>query len=105
MKISKRDARKKNKIRKFEIIKSRFSPEEALELISDIIENKISFHKLKILQSKEYTGKTNKVSEKRIRELSKILRDIKKFCIKQDKTKRVLNVNALLTIEVIDSKE
>lgn len=97
--------KQKNEIRTYEIIKNSFSPMEAIEIISDIIDNKISFHKLKILQSKEYTGKTDRVSEKRIRELRKILSEIKKFCLKINKTKCILNINAVLTIETLKVKE
>lgn len=105
MNTIKKGKRKTNEIRNFEIINSHFSPNEALEIISEIIHNKISFHTLKILQSKEYTGKTDKFSEKRIRELRKILKEIKKYCLKYDKPKYLLKVNALLTIEVFKPKE
>lgn len=105
MNTIKKGKRKTKEIRNFEIIKSNFSPNEAVEIISEIIHNKISFHTLKILQSKEYTGKTDKFSEKRVRELRKILKEIKNYCLKYDKSKYFLKVNALLTIEASKRKE
>ena len=58
-----------NKTSSLKFIEGRFNPEEANTLLLTILKNKIDFHELKNIQSKEREGSTDNNALQRIQEL------------------------------------
>ena len=58
-----------NKTSSLKFIDGQFSPEEANTLLLTILKNKIDFHELKNIQSKEREGASNNTALQRIQEL------------------------------------
>ena len=85
-------------IQSVKFIKGVFSPDEAKEVLLNLITHKINFHSLKNFSSEERFGKSIEGSQKRIAELreskEKIV-NLVEFAIKENK-----NIDIVSTIEI-----
>jgi hypothetical protein len=60
----------------YKLINSKFTPQEAREVLLDLLNKKIQFHQLKNFSSEERLGKPNHASIKRVKELTQTKADV-----------------------------
>lgn len=81
----------------FKLVKGEFTPAEAREVLTSLINSKLRFHSKKNLQAYEMHGKTDTNSEQRIQELKqlrkKVLADLSKATEEDCTVELQANVN------------
>lgn len=87
----------------FELIKGKFSPDEALEILSNLIQKKIDYHNLRSLSHYERFGINDQWSESRIKELKKSLESIRDIIVRAREGGDCLVIKSSISIEVIPS--
>jgi hypothetical protein len=85
----------------FELIKGVFSPDEALEVITPLIKNKINFHNVRNFSLSIRYGSTDAWSQERIKELTRDKAAIKALLEKAKEEGKTISINSNITIEVI----
>jgi hypothetical protein len=91
-------------IKEIELIKSDYHPEEALDVLSNLIQQKIAYHTQKTIRHQEIFGTPDLQAEQRLKEL----RDIKKTLIqelKQLDPNTVLHINGNVSLTVIAQQQ
>ena len=86
---------------KIEIIKGTYSPEEAKEILFNIINSKLDFHNMKNVSSQIRYSKPDANSEKRIKELNDSFKKIEGIIAKATEDNQMLTINS--TIELSSS--
>ena len=90
--------------KEIELIKSDYHPEEALDVLSNLIQQKIAYHTQKTIRHQEISGAPDLQAEQRLKEL----RDIKKTLIqelKQLDPNTVLHINGNVSLTVIAQQQ
>ncbi len=91
-------------IKEIELIKSDYHPEEALDVLSNLIQQKIAYHTQKTIRHQEIFGAPDLQAEQRLKEL----KDIKKTLIqelKQLDPNTVLHINGNVSLTVIAQQQ
>jgi hypothetical protein len=91
-------------IKEIELIKSDYHPEEALDVLSNLIQQKIAYHTQKTIRHQEIFGTPDLQAEQRLKEL----KDIKKTLIqelKQLDPNTVLHINGNVSLTVIAQQQ
>ena len=91
-------------IKEIELIKSDYHPEEALDVLSNLIQQKIAYHTQKTIRHQEIFGTPDLQAEQRLKELQ----DIKKTLIqelKQLDPNTVLHINGNVSLTVIAQQQ
>ncbi len=91
-------------IKEIELIKSDYHPEEALDVLSNLIQQKIAYHTQKTIRHQEIFGEPDLQAEQRLKELQ----DIKKTLIqelKQLDPNTVLHINGNVSLTVIAQQQ
>jgi uncharacterized membrane protein YhiD involved in acid resistance len=86
------------------LIDGQFTPEEANEILLDIITRKINFHKLKNLTSQVHYNQPNKESEVRLIELQEAKAQILALFKEAKEEHKDLLVEATLHLSIKDKK-
>ena len=85
----------------YELVKGRFTPQEARELLNDLLSKKISFHQLKCFSQFLKEGTKNNAAEQRIEEL-KLAKAEAEYLIQQaEEAGKQLEINSSIVIETI----
>ena len=80
------------------LIEGKFSPEEAKEVLLELINHKINFHSLKNFSSEERYGKSIKGSNKRIEYLKEAKEKIGEIIVKAKNTNSKLRLESFINI-------
>jgi len=83
------------------LIKGTFKPDEAREILLQLLIDKINFHKIKIWGSRERFGKPDADSEQRLKYLNESRKNVEMFISKAiDEQKNItINSNIEMSIE------
>lgn len=87
----------------FELIKGTFSPDDAWDILSDLIQRKINYHSLRSLSHYEQFGTGDQWSERRITELKKSFDTIQAMVNKAKARGGSLEVRSGITVEMVTS--
>ena len=91
-------------VQEIELIQSNYHPEEALEVLGNLIQQKIAYHTQKTIRHQEMFGTADAHAEQRLTELQ----DIKKNLIqelKQLDPKTLLHINGHVSISVVAKQQ
>lgn len=91
-------------IQTIELIKSNYHPEEALEVLGNLIQEKIAYHNKKTLRHKEMFGTLDLEAEKRLVELQAIKKNLIE-ALKQLDPSTILHINSHVSISIIDQHQ
>lgn len=90
---------------KIQLVKGEFTPSEASDIISSLIDEKINFHKIQRLQKWEGNHKcTTKNLDDRITQLQEEKILAKQFISKLRANGNKLNINGIIEISIADKK-
>jgi hypothetical protein len=91
-------------LQEIELIQSNYHPEEALEVLGNLIQQKIAYHTQKTIRHQEMFGAADAQAEQRLTELQ----DIKKNLIqelKQLDPNTLLHINGHVSISVVAQQQ
>jgi hypothetical protein len=84
------------------LIKGKFTPPEAREVLMSLIRSKISFHKKKNLQSYEYYGEEDRDSKQRVEELEKMRKKLLMMFKNADEDGVSIKIESQIDIQFLD---
>lgn len=84
----------------FTLIKGEFTLADGREVLMNLINRKIKFHNLKIIQNFEKKGVKDLESQNRIRELEKTRREILNLLKSNDQKDITLNINSVIYVSI-----
>lgn len=87
-----------------ELIKSSYHPQEALEVLGNLIQQKIAYHSKKTLRHKEMFGTPDLEAESRLGELQLLKKDLINQLHQLD-PHTVLYINSHVSISIIDQQQ
>ncbi|HNR55088.1 MAG TPA: hypothetical protein PKJ19_07980 [Flavobacteriales bacterium] len=87
------------------LLKGRFTPEEAREVLINLFQAKVSFHQMRDFSSLERTGREDHVAKERIIELKESMRRIKEMVAQAEGAGMMLNVSSTVQVELVDAQE
>lgn len=87
-------------LQEIELIQSNYSPEEAIEVLGNLIQQKIAYHTQKTLRHQEMFGSPDTQAEKRLIELQKIKKTLIEE-LKQLDSNTVLHINGHVSLSVV----
>lgn len=82
------------------LIKGSFSAHEAKEILLNMIDGKINFHKIKSLSSLVQSNQPNQVSEQRIQELKESKEQFLAFLEKAKKEGRSISIESTINLSL-----
>lgn len=83
-----------------ELIQGTFKPDEAREVLLQLINNKINFHNLKNWSSHERFGKPDAYSEQRLKKLEESRKKVEKFISDLDDGEHTITINSTIEINI-----
>lgn len=86
------------------LIKGSFSPIDAKDILLNMVDSKINFHKIKSLSSLVQCNQPNKDSEQRIKELKEAKAQILAIIKKAEKEDRSLRIESTISLS-LEAKE
>ncbi|PTB97565.1 hypothetical protein C9994_02460 [Marivirga lumbricoides] len=89
---------------KIEIIKGTYSPEEAKEILFNIINSKLDFHNMKNVSSQIRYNQPEASSEKRIEELNNSFKKIQQVIAKAAEDNQNLTIHSSIELTLSSSK-
>ena len=87
-------------LQEIELIQSNYFPEEAMEVLGNLIQQKIAYHTQKTLRHQEMFGAPDAQAETRLIELQKIKKTLIEDLKKLD-PKTVLHINGHVSLTVV----
>ena len=84
-----------------DLVRGEYSAEEAKEIISNLILQKINFHNLKVFSSKERFGEADKNSIMRIEELKESRQHLLDVIDAAKKAGKTVKISSTIAIELI----
>jgi hypothetical protein len=91
-------------IKEIELIKSDYHPEEALDVLSNLIQQKIAYHTQKTIRHQEIFGEPDLQAEQRLKELQNIKKTLIQE-LKQLDPNTVLHINGNVSLTVIAQQQ
>jgi DNA-directed RNA polymerase subunit F len=91
-------------IQKIELIQSNYHPEEALEILGNLIQQKIAYHTQKTIRHQEMFGTTDAHAEQRLSELQEIKKTLIQE-LKQLEPNTLLHINGHVSISVVAQQQ
>jgi predicted transcriptional regulator len=91
-------------INEIELIKSDYHPEEALDVLSNLIQQKIAYHTQKTVRHQEMYGSPDLQAEQRLLELQNIKKTLIQE-LKQLEPNTVLHINGHISLTVIAQQQ
>lgn len=85
----------------FDFIKGAFTPEDAQEIMSDLLTKKISFHELKSFSNNIRFGSTDENSLERIKELTECKKVIEDQVLLAKNMGKSLRISSQINIDII----
>lgn len=89
----------------FQLIEGEFTPQEAKEVLTNLYNSKINFHKLKNFSSTERFGIPDETAGKRIQALKESLSHISDIIEEAAEQKKHLVIAATINIEPVNVKK
>lgn len=89
----------------FELINGKFSPDDAMEILGNLIQKKIDYHSLRSFSHYERFGVTDQWSDKRLKELKKSFESIQVIIEKAREHGNYLDISSSISIEVVPLKQ
>ena len=83
-----------------ELVKGVFTPQEAREVLLQLLNGKINFHNLKNWSSRETFGKPDAVSEQRLRYLEESRKKVEMFISEAMDEKKNIIINSDIEINI-----
>ena len=83
-----------------DLIKGSFTPEDAKEILIDILNSKIHFHTMTIFSSRERFGKTEPVSERKIEYLNEARQTIQAIISEAIAKKKNIVIDAVIELNL-----
>lgn len=91
-------------LQEIELIQSNYFPEEAMEVLGNLIQQKIAYHTQKTIRHQEMFGRADVQAEQRLAELQQIKKNfIQK--LKQLDPNTVLHINGHVSISVVAQQQ
>ena len=87
-------------LKEIELIQSSYHPEEALEVLGNLIQQKIAYHTQKTLRHQEMFGTTDAHAEQRLAELQQIKKNLIQE-LKQFDPNTLLHIHGHVSISVV----
>ena len=87
-------------IQEIELIQSNYHPEEALEVLGNLIQQKIAYHTQKTIRHQEMFGTTHAHAEQRLAELQEIKKNLIQE-LKQFDPNTLLYIHGHVSISVV----
>lgn len=84
----------------FELIEGTFKPEEAREILLQLLDSKINFHNLKNWSSRERFGKPEADSEEKLKNLQESRRKIETIILKSINEEKNMTINSNIAIYI-----
>ena len=91
-------------IQEIELIQSSYHPEEALEVLSNLIQQKIAYHSQKTLRHREMFGAPDTQAEQRLSELQAIKKNLIQELKALDPA-TLLHINGHVSISVVTQQQ
>jgi DNA-directed RNA polymerase subunit F len=91
-------------IQEIEFIQSNYHPEEALEVLGNLIQQKIAYHTQKTIRHQEMFGTVDVQAEQRLAELQQIKKNLIQK-LKQLDPNTVLHINGHVSISVVAQQQ
>ncbi|MEY4803634.1 MAG: hypothetical protein RL331_147 [Bacteroidota bacterium] len=91
-------------IQEIELIQSSYHPEEALEVLGNLIQQKIAYHTQKTLRHQEMFGSPDTQAEQRLAELQAIKKNLIQE-LKQLDPATLLHINGHVSISVVNQQQ
>ena len=91
-------------IQKIELIQSNYHPEEALEVLGNLIQQKIAYHTQKTIRHQEMFGNSDAHAEQRLGELQEIKKTLIQE-LKQLEPNTLLHINGHVSISVVAQQQ
>lgn len=88
------------KMETIELVKGVFTPQEAREVLLQLLNGKINFHNLKNWSSRETFGKPDAVSEQRLRYLEESRKKVEMFISEAMDEKKNIIINSDIEINI-----
>ncbi|MDH4473355.1 MAG: hypothetical protein QE487_12175 [Fluviicola sp.] len=85
-----------------QLINGLFTPEEAKQMLFSLINSKISFNQIEKFTIQEKTSGDVSHSEKRIKELKALYREVENIVSKASDTSKRLKIESTITFELVD---
>lgn len=85
------------------LLKGRFTPEEARDVLMNLFRSKIGFHEMRNFSSRERFGHDDQVAIERIPDLKESLRRIEELAGEAERTGRSLVLSSMVRIEFMDA--
>ena len=98
------DSESSEKRESYDLIKGDFTSDEALEILTYLIDKKINFHHRKAFSSEIRFGQVDETSVKRGEELKKSKQKIKKFMKHAQEQGLQVRLSSNVSVEILDSK-
>ncbi|XLS29051.1 hypothetical protein ACJD0Z_17860 [Flavobacteriaceae bacterium M23B6Z8] len=86
----------------FQLIEGQFTPAEAKEILLNLFGHKIQFHNLKCFANEEITGKKDKHSETRVKELNAMRDELIDLIDNSQKNNKKMVINSVIEIQTVD---
>lgn len=83
-----------------ELIRGCFKPDEAREILLQMLNNKINFHNLKNLSSYERFGKSDTFSEERLKSLQESRKKVEKLILESISGEQTITINSTIEINI-----
>ena len=87
------------------LIDGDFTTEEALEVLNNLIKNKIKFHELKIFSHSERYGDDDTYSYQRIKELKASLEELRTYLNIAKENNMKIKINAEVSLNMVMEKK
>jgi DNA-directed RNA polymerase subunit F len=91
-------------IQEIELIQSSYHPEEALEVLGNLIQQKIAYHSQKTLRHQELFGTSDAQAEQRLSELQVIKKNLIQELKAIDPT-TLLHINGHVSISIVTQQQ
>lgn len=101
MKTLENSANQASGIDQHDLINGEFSPEDGLEIITHLIQEKINYHNMKSLRKVLQSGAEDEASLHRIKELKETREEIRKIALRARKEGKSLRILSGVSIDLV----
>jgi len=91
-----------NKTETVNLIKGTFAPEEAQEILLELLNGKINFHNRKNWSSKERFGEPDILSEQKLEYLEEARKNLKTLLAEAIKQQKSVTINSIIELKIED---
>lgn len=89
----------------YKLIKGVFSPQDAIHILMEMINNKINYHNLKVFSMKERFNEHSSHSDKRIEELKLLAKQLRKTLESVEEDNQLVEIDCTINLTVSKKKQ